>query len=127
MRFDAHHVHLVCSDLETMENFFVEMLGTRFVERTTFGGIDGSKLMLGDIGIYLRLAGPTEKIDTTEGQMRLGYHHIGLKVKDLVTAHDELTAKGAVFTVPPTTTPFGVIAFLRGPDDIIVELIQPEV
>ncbi len=125
MECTFHHVHLICSDLDETEHFFIDTLGARFLERTFFGEAEGRKFMLGDTGIFLRVANATEKIDTDSSQPRFGYHHIGVVVDDVDAAHRELKAKGVVFTVPPRHTPRGAMAFFKGPDDISVELFQP--
>jgi hypothetical protein len=46
-------------------------------------------------------------------------------VTSLDDAVQELTAKGAMFTRPPTHTPSGLyIAFVQGPDRMRIELTQ---
>jgi lactoylglutathione lyase len=51
--------------------------------------------------------------------------HIGLTVPDIDAAVAELKAKGVRFTLDPTTVRPGVrIAFLRGPENVSIELIQ---
>jgi catechol 2,3-dioxygenase-like lactoylglutathione lyase family enzyme len=54
-----------------------------------------------------------------------GLEHIGLTVTDIDGITAELKDKGADFTMQPTTVRPGVrIAFLRGPEGVLVELIQ---
>ena len=125
MKFGFHHVHVVCSDLDTTETFYIDTLGARFIERTTFGDAQGSKLSLGKTGLFLRVAAPGESMNLAGRPPAFGYHHIGVSVADLEAIHSQLTAKGVVFTVPPKQTPGGRMAFIQGPDNIIVELFEP--
>ena len=55
----------------------------------------------------------------------LGLEHIGLAVQDIDAVVAALKAKGVVFTMEPTTIRPGVrIAFLRGPEDVSIELLE---
>lgn len=57
MVYRYHHLlHLICSDLDRMENFFVEGLGAKLVERRKFGTADGAILDLNGIKINLRVS-----------------------------------------------------------------------
>ena len=55
----------------------------------------------------------------------LGLDHIGLRVEGIDTVVAELKQKGAEFTVEPKTIRPGVrIAFLRGPQNVLIELLD---
>jgi catechol 2,3-dioxygenase-like lactoylglutathione lyase family enzyme len=54
-----------------------------------------------------------------------GYHHVGFTVDDLQHTYQELLAKGYVFSTPPTDAGKNKVAFFSGPDNIIIELMQP--
>ena len=54
-----------------------------------------------------------------------GIEHIGLSVADIDAAVAELAAKGADFERQPAKTPTGNRnAFVRGPQGVLVEIIQ---
>ena len=54
-----------------------------------------------------------------------GLEHIGLTVDDVDAACDELLAKGADVVIGPLTRDPGTrLAFIRGPEGIMVELVQ---
>jgi catechol 2,3-dioxygenase-like lactoylglutathione lyase family enzyme len=57
-------------------------------------------------------------------QNHFGYHHVGLRVEDLEAVHKDLSEKGYCFTVPPFEAGYAKAAFFKGPDDILIELIQ---
>ena len=54
-----------------------------------------------------------------------GLEHIGLTVDDVDAAVDELRAKGAEIAIGPLTRNPGLrLAFVRGPEGIMIELVQ---
>jgi len=126
MSFQLHHVHLLCSDLEQTEQFFIQKLGAQLEKRTTFGGASGSMLDLKGAKIYLRTAKPQETISGDGAHICYGYNHIGLQVDDLVSVCRDLESAGVEFSVPPKETPTCHIAFIKGPDNIVIELYQPK-
>ncbi len=124
MTYKYHHLHLICNDLDQMTEFFSETLGAKLVERRKFGTADGVSLDLNGCPIYLRV--PREDEGTLEdaSRTRSGYDHLGLEVEDVDTAYNQLVDKGFTFPVPPNTVGNVRIAFLKGPENITIELLQ---
>ncbi len=125
MKYRYHHIHLICRDLPTTEAFFTNDLGATLVERRKFGAADGAVLDLGGTRINLRTRREGDAITGDSSNPRFGYDHLGLQVDDLDAAHKTLSAKGYVFFMPPQQQGDLRIAFLKGPDNITVELLQP--
>ncbi len=125
MSFRFHHVHVICKDLEKMIRFFTESLEADLVRRQKFGTADGASLDLRGTTVNLRVARPDEKMEGDASRNRYGYNHIGLEVDDIEAAVATLSAQGCSFFVPPTDIPGLRIAFFRGPEDIVIELVQP--
>ncbi len=126
MSFQLHHIHLLCSNLEQSEQFFIKNLNARLEARTNFGGALGSILDLNGTKIYLRAAKPQESISDETTQTCYGYHHLGLQVDDLASVFCNLQSAGVEFSGPPKNTPNGSLAFFYGPDNILIELYQPK-
>ena len=124
MKYQFHHLHLVCSDLDKMINFLTNTLGGKFVSFRKFGTADGAMIDLVGAPIFLRVARDGEEITGDQSRSIYGYHHIGLKVEDLDACYSELKGQGFTFTTAPTATPSGKMAFFQGPDNIIIELVQ---
>ena len=124
MSFQFHHVHLICSDLEEMISFFTETLGATLTERKKFGTADGATLDLNGTNIFLRVTREDDNIIEDPSASTYGYNHIGFVVEDLNAAYEELTGKGCVFSLPPTDAGGRAIAFIKGPDNIAIELLQ---
>ena len=125
MDYSLHHVHLICKDLEKMIGFFEEAIGARLVERRKFGTADGATLDLDGIDINLRVAREGEEIGENITPSTYGYDHLGLQVKDVQVAYEELTNRGYSFFMPPTEAAGLLIAFFKGPENITIELVQP--
>jgi glyoxylase I family protein len=124
MSFHFHHVHIICKDLEKMIGFFTESVGAELVKRKKFGTADGASLDLKGTTINLRVARVDEKLEGDASRTVFGYNHIGLEVEDIEVAFTDLTSQGYSFFMPPTDIPDLRIAFFRGPEDIVIELVQ---
>jgi catechol 2,3-dioxygenase-like lactoylglutathione lyase family enzyme len=124
MKYQLHHFHLICSDLDKMIKFLTNTLGGKFVSYRKFGTADGAVIDLAGAPIFLRVARDGEEITGDQSRSTYGYHHIGLKVEDLDTCYSELKGQDFTFTTAPTATPNGKMAFFQGPDNIIIELVQ---
>jgi catechol 2,3-dioxygenase-like lactoylglutathione lyase family enzyme len=125
MTYRFHHLHLICQDLEKMIGFFTGALGAALVVRKKFGPSDGATLDLQGTTVNLRVPREGEPTETAGPRSVLGYDHIGLTVGDVDAAYADLSAKGFEFITPPTDIPEVRIAFFKGPEDIVIELMQP--
>ena len=57
---------------------------------------------------------------------RLGLEHFGFDVDDLEAELARLEADGIRVVLPLTQTPTGSrLAYIEGPDDVLIELVQP--
>jgi catechol 2,3-dioxygenase-like lactoylglutathione lyase family enzyme len=124
MSFRFHHVHIICKDLEKMIGFFTESIGAELVKRKKFGTADGASLDLQGTKINLRVARVDEKLEGDASRTVFGYNHIGLEVEDVDAAFKDLSTQGYSFFMAPTDIPDLRIAFFRGPEDIVIELVQ---
>ncbi len=124
MSFRFHHVHILCKDLEKMIGFFTERIGAELIKRKKFGTADGASLDLQGTTINLRVARADEVIGGDASRTVYGYNHIGLEVEDIEVAYTDLSAQGYSFFMAPTNIPELRIAFFRGPEDIVIELVQ---
>jgi catechol 2,3-dioxygenase-like lactoylglutathione lyase family enzyme len=122
--FDAGFSDEEKEDLERMIGFFTESIGADLLRRKKFGTADGASLDLQGTTINLRVARADEKIAGDALQTAYGYDHIGLEVEDIEAAFRDLRAQGYSFFMPPTNIPDLRIAFFRGPEDIVIELVQ---
>ncbi len=124
MKTRFNHVHLVCSDLETMIDFLTEVLGAEYLDRCKFGKADGARLKLSGVSISLRLPAGSEEFSVESPPRCFGYHHLGVEVEDLDGAYRELVDKGFEFTKKPGMGAAIRNAFFKGPDGVIIELME---
>ena len=128
VRFD--HIHLRCSDPEATARFFETMFGAE----ATRGVYPPGTLYPGQVRIMLRVGGqkvliapahPHDPMTPAPAFPYYGLEHFGFTVEDLDATIAELGSKGAEIAVGPVTRDAGVyLAFVRGPDGIMVELVQ---
>jgi catechol 2,3-dioxygenase-like lactoylglutathione lyase family enzyme len=122
--FTYDHVHLRSRDPDATAAFYERMFGAT-VRRSTHG--DGSPRVDLDLGGLTVFIAPVREDRTGPPPTSpyLGLEHLGLAVTGIDAAAAELKAKGAEFTLEPTTVRPGVrIAFLRGPENVSIELLE---
>ena len=125
MKYHFHHVHLLCSNLENTIDFFTGKLGASLVEHKKFGTADGATLDLNGTMVNLRVAADHETVTSDASQPSFGYHHICVSVEDVDAAHAELSGGGIEFIVEPVDAGDNRIAFCKGPDNIVIDVLQP--
>ena len=127
-RYD--HVHLRSPNPDATAKFFETMFGAT-AKRDVY---PPGTLYPGQMRVILTLGGqkvqiaPTHPHDPTAPSPSFPYYgleHIGLTVDDVDAACEELRSKGAEIAIGPLTRSAGLrLAFVRGPEGIMVELVQ---
>jgi catechol 2,3-dioxygenase-like lactoylglutathione lyase family enzyme len=117
------HIHLRSHDPEAAAAFYVEHLGAAITDRIETEKLFRVAVRIGELNIFIDRV----PAGTTPAAPRphLGLEHFGLKVGDLHAVAAELKAKGIEFTMEPVEFRPGLwISFIRGPDDVAIELLQ---
>ena len=125
MKCTFHHVHLLCSDLEQTISFFRDMFSATLVKYAKFGSADGATLDLNGTRVNLRVANDSETVAGDSSLLTHGYHHICVQTEDIDRGFSELSGQGVEFIAEPMDTPDSRIAFCKGPDNIVIEILQP--
>lgn len=123
-QFKYDHVHLRSPDPEATAQFYEKMFGAEVIRSTQPDGSSRVDLNLCGMPVFIAPVrdGKAAPPPTTP---YLGLEHLGLTVSGIDAAVAELKAKGAEFTMEPTTIRPGVrIAFLRGPQAVSIELVD---
>lgn len=117
------HIHLRSLDPDAAGRFYVEMLGATHVARDETDKLLRVSVAFPGVNIFIdRVPAGTNR---AAGRPHLGLEHVGLKIDDVDAAAAELKAKGVAFTLDPVDFRPGLrIAFLVGPDDVSIELLQ---
>ena len=124
--YQFHHIHIFCSDLAASERWFVELLGAEFVARRDSRGVPSALLRLGGAPITLRPARQGEHLAAPVDVPHFGADHFGLQVSDVDATVAELRRRGVSIEIEPYDfSPSSRIAYIRGPDAVRIELVQP--
>lgn len=124
MNYTLDHLHFRCSQLQSSVDWFKEKLGAEEKFRGEVRGNLSVGMALAGATLLLTAA-PVQASTASSNPIDYGLWHFGLKVSNLNEAVAELKAKEVRFTMEPTLLPNGVkIAFIEGPDNISIELVQ---
>ena len=120
------HIHLRSPDVEATAQWYARRFGAEIV-RTTQEGKPRVDLKLGGANIFIAPVPAGSAVNPPPVTPYQGLDHFGMTIGggtlDALAA--ELKAKGAEFTMEPTTMRPGVrVAFLRGPQGVSIELID---
>ena len=113
------HLHVICRDMEKMIRFWREALGAEFVEYRTFGDDPGAIMRFGGLEIYFKEIPQAKELQS--GQV--GYEHVGVYVPHLETSVESLV-KGFGCTLASMPANQNRVAFVRGPENLMRELIE---
>jgi catechol 2,3-dioxygenase-like lactoylglutathione lyase family enzyme len=101
------------------------MFGAEIIRSVQSDGRPRLDLNLGGVSVFIAQVPPEQAIAAPPEPPYLGLEHIGLRVTGIDEVVTELKKKGAEFTVEPKTIRPGVrIAFLRGPQNVHIELLD---
>ena len=129
MQYPINHVHVRSSDPHASASWY----GKYFNAKMLFA----REVMPGTITISMEVGGPvrlnisskpegsSDKRSAAELN-RLGLEHFGFNVTDLAAEIARFEADGIRVVLPATQVPTGSkIAYIEGPDDVLIELVQP--
>jgi catechol 2,3-dioxygenase-like lactoylglutathione lyase family enzyme len=101
------------------------MFGAEIIRSVQSDGRPRLDLNLGGVAVFIAQVPPEQAVAAPPEPPYLGLEHIGLRVDGIDQVVAELKQKGAEFTVEPKTIRPGVrIAFLRGPQNVHIELLD---
>ena len=122
--FKFDHIHLRSPDPEATALYYEKMFGAT-VLRSIQNGKPRVDMDLCGQKVFIAQVTPKDSVGAPPKSPYLGLDHLGLIVTGIDKIVDELKSKGAAFTMEPTTIRPGVrIAFLRGPQDVTIELVD---
>ncbi len=123
--FTYDHIHLRSPDAEATARWYENMFGAEIIRSVQSDGRPRLDLNLGGVAVFIAQVPPEQAVAAPPEPPYLGLEHIGLRVDGIDRVVAELKQKGAEFTVEPKTIRPGVrIAFLRGPQNVHIELLD---
>ncbi|NKB59432.1 MAG: VOC family protein [Alphaproteobacteria bacterium] len=122
--FKFDHIHLRSPSPEDTAAFYERMFDAEVIRSTQSGKPRVDMNLCGQM-VFIARVGPDDGIADAPQQPHMGLEHLGLIVTGIDDVVAELKTKGAEFTMEPTTIRPGTrIAFLRGPEDVSIELVD---
>jgi catechol 2,3-dioxygenase-like lactoylglutathione lyase family enzyme len=126
--FRYDHIHLRSPDPDATAAFYQKMFGAEVIRSVMSNGIERTDMRLGGVAVFIAKVPEDAALAEKPDGSFVGLDHIGLRVNDIDKVCAELKAKGAEFTVEPRTIRPGVrIAFVRGPQNVLIELLDRDV
>jgi catechol 2,3-dioxygenase-like lactoylglutathione lyase family enzyme len=137
---EVQHIAISVSDMEEALKFYCGLLGLDVMMDMDMDGDPAIEAILGVKGIkmrYVLLSNEGAKLNLLEfknpkgeniaGKLRpydQAIHHFAFVVDDIEAAYKELSAKGVEFISPPQSSGIIKANALRGPDGVVIELMQ---
>lgn len=124
--FTLDHFHMFTDDVEGTALWYKKMFGARAIRSLQSDGKPRVDLDFGTMRIYIaKLPDSAPRNPRTHFGPLPGLEHLGFIVLDVDVALAELRAKGAeVLTETVDYRPDVRFAFVRGPDDVRIEILQ---
>jgi catechol 2,3-dioxygenase-like lactoylglutathione lyase family enzyme len=122
--FKFDHIHLRSPDPEATATYYERMFDAEVI-RSEKGGKPRIDVNLGGQMVFIAPTAPDDGTADAPQSPYMGLEHLGLIVTDIDDVVAALKNKGAKFTMEPTTIRPGTrIAFLRGPENVAIELVD---
>jgi lactoylglutathione lyase len=123
--FAYDHVHLRSPDPDATAAYYERMFGATVIKSVMSNGIERTDMNLGGVMVFIAQTSPDSELSGKAEGSYVGLDHLGLRVSNIDAVVAELKAKGAEFTVEPKTIRPGVrIAFVKGPQNVLIELLD---
>ena len=123
--FAYDHVHLRSPDPDATAAYYERMFGAQVIKSVMSNGLERTDINLGGVMFFIAQVPPDADLAQKPEGSFVGLDHMGLRVSNIDAVCAELKAKGAEFTVEPKTIRPGVrIAFVKGPQNVLIELLD---
>ena len=125
--FAYDHVHLRSPNPDETAAYYERMFGAKIIKSVMSNGIERTDMNLGGVMVFIAQVPDDAELSRKPEGSFVGLDHLGLRVSNIDAVCTELKTKGAEFTVEPKTIRPGVrIAFVRGPQNVLIELLDRE-
>ena len=123
--YSYDHIHLRSRDPMATAQYYHKMFDAKIIESVQSDGQPRIDLDINGLTVFIARVPAEADIQQAPVDPHLGLDHFGLRVDNLDAAYAELKQRGADFAVEPRTIRPGVkIAFVRGPDNVRIELLE---
>jgi catechol 2,3-dioxygenase-like lactoylglutathione lyase family enzyme len=119
------HIHLRTKNPQATIEYYQQMFDATPVSYVQSNGKPRVDLDLNGLTIFIAEVPADATLPAAPSEPYIGLDHLGLRVDDVDAAVAELKRRGAQVIVEPRTIRPGVrIAFIQGPDDVRIELLE---
>lgn len=124
-KYKVDHIHFRSKDIEFTKNFWLKILGAKLIKDRILQGAQSYTFNLNGTSILVSGHGASEKFEDSMSENLYGFWHIALLVDDISLSLHELKKQNVDCFHEPWEIRKGVkVAFVRGPDNISIELIE---
>ena len=125
--FTYDHIHVRSRDPEKTAAYYERMFDAQII-RTMQEGKPRIDMKIGGQDVFIAPVAAGSGVNPPPVTPYQGLDHFGLRVTNIDKVVADLKAKGAEFTMEPTTIRPGVrIAFLKGPENVSIEILDRNV
>jgi len=125
--FHLNHIHLRSPDPHKSAQWYVDHLGAQILsEGKGLGNSVAIRMDLGGATVNMSGSPTGDLLPEGSSEYHWGLEHFGLDTDDINGALEQLTSKGVQVLLPITEMPSGgtLIAYIKGPDEVMIELVQ---
>ncbi len=129
MAYLINHVHIRSANPSASADWYAEHFGAvKVSEREVMPGTVTISMDMGSpVRLNISSQPPGSSDERASAELnRLGLEHFGFDVEDLAADLARLEAAGVRVALPLTEVSGGArLAYIEGPDDVLIELVQP--
>lgn len=123
-QYEFEHVHLLSTDAIAAGKFYEVMFGAKTTQAVAWNGLPRCDMKLGGMTVLITTASGEPNATAGEPHSQMGIDHFGFFVDDMAAAAADLKSKGAEFSSEPHDFRGAIVAYVRGPDGVSIELVQ---
>jgi lactoylglutathione lyase len=128
MEYAINHVHIRSSDPHASAKWYEKHFNAKILSAREVmpGTITVSMEVGGPVRLNISSQAPGSSSERPVAELnRLGLEHFGFGVEDLAAELDKLRKAGVRIVLPLTEVTGGTrLAYVEGPDDVLIELVQ---
>ena len=127
MAYRINHIHLKAPDPDKTAQWYVDMFGATVTSSGRgLGGSNTIRLDISGVRVNVTSAPAGQTLPRGTSQSHYGLEHFGFDTDDIAADVARLQAAGAKVLLPVTRMDAGQrIAYVEGPDNVRIELVQP--
>lgn len=124
-KYKLDHLHFRSKDFEFTKKFWVEILGAKLIKERILLGAPSCTFDLNGTSILISGRAAGEKFADSVSENQYGFWHFALLVDDIYRSLQELKKYNIECFHDPWEIRKGVkVAFVSGPDNVSIELIE---